>query len=132
MTSIICSHANLHLFQVKSQRDQKVYAPKFVQSVPPDTEHRKNRKQLQLPETGNVINKESAVHGIWVRVCVFILSLKGGIPQATHFARFFFPISLKLSLKMKTIKTQRGQSERNNKDPSIQLPYFTNGKPEVQ
>lgn len=38
MTNVICSHANLCLFKVKSQRDQKVYVPKFVQSVPPDTD----------------------------------------------------------------------------------------------
>lgn len=77
MTNVICSHVNLHLFKVKSQRDQKVYVPKSVQSVPPDTVRTGNNFNF-LPHKCD----KQREHGPWhacVCMCVFIFSVNEGI-----------------------------------------------------
>lgn len=93
--------------------------------------HWQQKEQEQLQLSATKINKENKVHDVWVWVFVCVYFCWRKHLQATHFA-ITFPILPKISLKTKTVKTQRGWSGKNPRDYLIQLSHFTDKKPEAQ
>lgn len=93
--------------------------------------HWQQKEQEQLQLSATKINKENKVHDVWVWVFVCVYFCWRKHLQITHFATTF-PIFPKISLKKKTVNTQRSWSERNPRQCLIQLSHFTDKKPEAQ